>query len=275
MAGNMSTQTITFSANRFGSAYAFNDATKELNGQYVKNPSDIVIIETNTDELSNIKITLFKNNQTVELREGVDYEVIHTGGDGQWHMYTYRIFKELFSEDGVYRITVHSEDAAGNVSENTQDTKAANISFGVDNTIPTINIKNVENGATYLLENLLADLSINDNLAMAKLMVYLDGELIAELTGKDLEAIMKNGGNYGFDIANSDNVRELRIVVEDAAGNTFEQTVTDFMVTTNRWIQFYRNKPLFYGSIGGLAALLGFFFFLIGKRKKDEDEEDA
>lgn len=56
-AGNTTEKTITFSVNRFGSTYALSEAAEKLNGTYVKEPVDVVITETNADELSNIKIT--------------------------------------------------------------------------------------------------------------------------------------------------------------------------------------------------------------------------
>ena len=63
--------------------------------------------------------------------------------------YTYMVFAKNFADDGVYRLTFHSEDAAGNVAENTLDTKDAEVGFGVDATKPNIVVENLENGVTY------------------------------------------------------------------------------------------------------------------------------
>lgn len=40
---------------------------------------DIVISEVNVDRLDNIKITLYKNDETVILKENVDYQINITG----------------------------------------------------------------------------------------------------------------------------------------------------------------------------------------------------
>ena len=45
------------------------------------------------------------------------------------------------------------------------------------------------------------------------------------------------------------------------------------LVTSNGWIQFYNNKPLFGGSIAGVAAVGGVIAFLIAKRKKKEEDK--
>lgn len=74
-----------FSVNRFGSTYALSAATEQLNGSYVQTPQDVVVTETNPDALQNIRITLFKNNQTIILQEGTDYRIEVRGGNGQWY----------------------------------------------------------------------------------------------------------------------------------------------------------------------------------------------
>ncbi len=79
--------------------------------------------ETNPDALQNIRITLFKNNQTIILQEGTDYRIEVRGGNGQWYEYIYTVLAKNFADDGVYRLTFYSEDAAGNIAENTLDTK--------------------------------------------------------------------------------------------------------------------------------------------------------
>lgn len=47
------------------------------------------------------------------------------------------VLAKNFADDGVYRLTFYSEDAAGNIAENTLDTKKQEIGFGVDKTSPT------------------------------------------------------------------------------------------------------------------------------------------
>ncbi len=281
-AGNTSTETIIFSVNRFGSTYALSEAAEKLNGTYVKKPIDVVITETNADKLSNIKITLFKDGETVILKSGTDYDIMVDGGNGQWYHYTYTIFSKNFIDDGVYSITVESDDASGNEAKNDQDTKDTAINFGIDSTLPIINIENLESKTTYALDNLTVEMSVKDNLKLTKVIVELDGKEIKVWSAEELEEIIKNGGNFTFDIAgDSTDAHSLIVYAIDAAGNGEKishmelpanaEELEDFYVTTNLWVRYYTNKPLFFGSIAGVILTAGLIVFLVVyKNKKNE-----
>ncbi len=281
-AGNTTTKTITFSVNRFGSTYALSEETEKLNGTYVKEPVDVVVSEINVNELSNIVVTLFKNNETIVLTEGTDYNIDVTGGNGQWYHYTYTIFANNFEDNAVYSVTVESNDAAGNEAKNDQDTKNKSVSFGIDDIFPIINIENLDSKTTYALDNLTVNMSIEDNLKLAKVIVELDGKEIKAWNAEELEEIVKNGGNFSFDIAgDSTEVHNLVVYAIDAAGNGEKisdtelpanvEKVEEFYVTTNLWVRYYTNKPLFFGSIAGAIFVTGLMVFIVVyKKKKDE-----
>lgn len=273
-AGNTTTQTIHFSVNRFGSTYAVSEETASLNGSYVQEPVDVVITEVNANELKNIKITLFKNNETITLTEGEDYSVSVQGGNGSWYEYTYTIFAENFTDDGVYRITVHSEDTAGNVAENTLDTKGTEISFGVDKTSPNVVITNLESGKTYAVENLTVTMTAEDNLLLDSITVYLDDYETAykTWTAEEIAEIIAENGEFTFDISgDSTSAHRVKVVCTDAAGNQTESEITDFFVTTNLWVRYYNNKPLFFGSIAGVVVLAGVVIALVVVKKKKKE----
>lgn len=281
-AGNTTEKTITFSVNRFGSTYALSEEAEKLNGTYVKEPVDVVITETNADELSNIKITLFKDGETKVLAEGTDYKIDVAGGNGQWYHYTYTVYAKNFDADGVYSLTVESDDKAGNEAKNDQDTKDKAINFGVDSTLPIINIENLESKTTYALDNMTVTMSVKDNLKLTKVIVELDGAEYKTWSAEELEEIIKNGGNFSFDIAgDSTDAHNLVVYAIDAAGNGEKisdtelpanaEEVEDFYVTTNLWVRYYTNKPLFFGSIAGVIVLAGLIVFLVvWKKKKNE-----
>lgn len=281
-AGNTTEKTITFSVNRFGSTYVLDETAEQLNGTYVKEPVDVVVTETNTDELSNIKITLFKDGEAIVLKDGTDYKIDLNGGNGQWFHYTYTIFAKNFATDGVYSLTIESDDKAGNSAKNDQDTKDKAINFGVDSTLPIINIENLESKTTYALDNMTVKMSIKDNLKLTKVIVELDGKEYKTWTAEELEAIIQNGGNFTFDISgDSTNVHNLVVYAIDAAGNGEKisdaelpanaEKVEDFYVTTNLWVRYYTNKPLFFGSIAGVIVFAGLIVFLaVYKKKKNE-----
>lgn len=278
-AGNTTTETIVFSANRFGSTYALSEDVKKLNGTYVKKSVDVVVTETNADELSNIKITLFKDGETTILNEGTDYKIEVSGGNGEWFCYTYIIYAKNFETDGVYSLSIESDDKAGNSAKNDQDTKDTVISFGIDSTLPIINIENLERKTTYALENMLVKMSVKDNLKLTKVIVELDGNEYKIWSGEELETIIQNGGNFTFDISgDSTDAHNLVVYAIDAAGNGEKisdterpvnaEIVDDFYVTTNLWVRYYTNKLLFYSSIAGVIVFAGLIVFLLVYRKR-------
>ena len=270
-AGNTSTKSVVFSANRFGSTYAFDSATKKLNGAYSKSVKDIVVTETNVNKLNNIKITLFKNSDTIKLKNGTDYRIDVEGGNGKWYKYVYTIFAKNFSDDGVYRLSFHSEDAAGNISENTLDTKNKEIRFGVDKTKPNVVLDNLESGQTYPLEKLKVSMIANDNLLLNSVVVYLDNYDKAYKTwdAKEIADILGKNGEFTFDISgNSTGAHKMKVVCTDAAGNKITKEIKDFYVTTNLFIRYYNNKLLFFGSIAGFLLIVGVIVYAIVRKKK-------
>ena len=270
-AGNTSTKSVAFSANRFGSTYAFDSATKKLNGAYSKSVKDIVVTETNVNKLNNIKITLFKNSDTIKLKNGTDYRIDVEGGNGKWYKYVYTIFAKNFSDDGVYRLSFHSEDAAGNISENTLDTKNKEIRFGVDKTKPNVVLDNLESGQTYPLEKLKVSMIANDNLLLNSVVVYLDNYDKAYKTwdAKEIADILGKNGEFTFDVSgNSTGAHKMKVVCTDAAGNKITKEIKDFYVTTNLFIRYYNNKLLFFGSIAGFLLIVGVIVYAIVRKKK-------
>lgn len=275
-AGNTTEKTILFSANRFGSTYALSAATEQLNGSYVQTPQDVVVTETNPDALQNIRITIFKNNQTIILQEGTDYRIEVRGGNGQWYEYIYTVLAKNFADDGVYRLTFYSEDAAGNIAENTLDTKKQEIGFGVDKTKPNMVVTNLESDTTYPLENLTVSLSAGDNLLLQSVVVYLDdySKAYKTWTAEEIAAIVADQGEFTFDIpGDSTGAHQVKIVCTDAAGNEQTEEITNFYVTTNLFVRYYNNKPLFFGSIAAVVVIAGVVIALAAGKKKKNDKE--
>lgn len=275
-AGNTTEKTILFSVNRFGSTYALSAATEQLNGSYVQTPQDVVVTETNPDALQNIRITLFKNNQTIILQEGTDYRIEVRGGNGQWYEYIYTVLAKNFADDGVYRLTFYSEDAAGNIAENTLDTKKQEIGFGVDKTKPNMVVTNLEGDTTYPLENLTVSLSAGDNLLLQSVVVYLDdySKAYKTWTAEEVAAIVADQGEFTFDIpGDSTGAHQVKIVCTDAAGNEQTEEITNFYVTTNLFVRYYNNKPLFFGSIAAVVVIAGVVIALAAGKKKKNDKE--
>ncbi len=271
LAGNVSTQKITFSVNRFGSTYGMSDATKAVIGKYIKDPVDIEVSEVNPNELTESKVTLYKNNNPIILKEGVDYDVKKTGGNGAWNEYTYVIHSDNFKEDGVYSVIIYSVDKAGNTSENSLDTKKAAIQFGVDNSVPNIVVSNLQDSKTYATELYTVKLLISDNLVLDGVDVYLDdyNTPYKSWTGEEVAAVVSGTGDFSFDIDDASNgSHKVKIVATDAAGNKHEIEVSNFYVTTNLFVRYYTNTPLFIGSIIGLLVIIALAVFIVVIKRK-------
>ena len=277
-AGNTTTKSIRFSANRFGSTYALPKATEELNGSYTQSGKDVVMTETNANQLKNIKVILFKNGETITLKEDDDYRIDVKGGNGQWYEYTYTVYSANFADDGVYRLSFSSEDDAGNKAENTLDTKNKEISFSVDKTKPDIVVTNIENGSTYPVDKLTVTMSASDNILLKTMSVYLDDydKEYKTWSAEDIAKTIDADGNFTFDIdGNSTGAHKVKVVCTDAAGNEQTVEITDFYVTTNLFVRFYNNKVLFFGTIGGVIVIAAaIVVLLVLKKRKQNTGED-
>lgn len=219
-------------------------------------------------------ITLFKNNETIVLNKGSDYDVDVIGDKNEWHEYIYTIPASNFTDDGIYSIIMHSVDEAKNVSENTLDTEDSEISFAVDNTPPKAIVANLESGETYAEDAKQVVMTADDNLLLSNVAVYLDNSstVLAEWNSNEITQILENenvdGKEFSFEISgDSTRAHTLKVVCTDAAGNMTELEFDGFYVTTNMWIRYINNKPLLFGSIAGILVLAGGIVFVVIKRK--------
>lgn len=263
LAGNATNKTITFSVNRFGSVYTLDNSLQQIDRKYVKNEMDVVMTETNVDSLkqNTISVKMTKNGTPSDLTEGKDYTVAQKGGNGQWRQYIYTVKKSLFSGDGKYTVAIYSEDSAGNVNENIDEKKKAEIVFGVDKTPPIIEPLDLQSNCQYALERKDATVSVKDNLVLDGVVVYLNNNEVKYTA---------DGENYSFSIPSDNTKQNVRIVALDAAGNKTPVEIKNFLVTTNVFTRWFNNTPLFIGSIAGTGAfaILLLALVFISQRKK-------
>ncbi|MBR0467154.1 MAG: Ig-like domain repeat protein [Clostridia bacterium] len=261
MAGNESEKTIVFSANRYGSVYDIS-TLKQIIGKYLQKEKDIVFTETNVDNLDpeSIRIKLTKNGTPKDLVLNKDYTINKIEQKwASWSQYTYTIKKALFANDGTYSISIFSKDAAGNINENIEETKKAEISFGIDKTKPVVVPVDFESGVQYAVNGKKVSIEIKDNLVLENVKIYLNG--------KEIEYKVE-GETYSFEVPESNSKQTVRVVVTDAAGNTEELFVEKFLVSTNVFVRWYNNTPLFIGSIVGVVLIAGVVVFLVFKKRR-------
>lgn len=295
-AGNASEESVTFTVNRYGSVYVFDKYLTSLQDTYVqKVDNDIILTEYNASKLTKDSLELVITKDGVPIKN-VAYKVspvindnVNVGSSG-WYQYQYTIDASNFTEDGVYRITIASKDAAGNTSETT-NYEDCEMLFYVDSEKPEItNITGLTEDNIFNAEKIEVSLEAFDSMGLESITVYLDGEIVKVFD--KFEDLVNFVGS--FDITEGSK-QELRIVVKDLAGNvldtselededgnkvTFEEQYgygNEVTVSTNFFVRWFANTPLFVGSMVVLIAVVAgaFWFFVIAKRKNDEDEEET
>lgn len=277
-AGNETTSSITFSVNRDGSTYEIGSSTKALiDKKYTNKPQDLEITEINVDDLTTIEITYSLDGKVVTLKEGEDYTITKSGEDGQWKKYVYKIKASCFEKEGNYVINIYSEDAAHNSTTN--KTKAKTIEFTVDKTAPTMVVSNLADRGRYKENTHEFTLNVKDNIYLAYVEVYLDGELFKRF---EEDEIAQLNGELLVDIASSNQYQTIELVSCDKAGNiskevydpeTNEQVPASYkvLVTQNSFVQFINNTPLLISVIVIFVAIVVLIIVLV-KRKKDKQK---
>ena len=268
---------ITFSVNRNGSVFTGSEEMEkamEAGIPYFRDETlpEIAVYETNVDLITTAKLYLAKDNGNIDLVEGVDYIVERETVNGGWNRYKYIVNKDKIRSDGVYRISLVTEDRAGN-AKNAESV----VAFVLDNTDPLVQFINIEAGKTYNEEMRHVVFTPQDNLLLSKVQVFVDDEEVATWEGEELEKLLRGEGEFAFDLEESRKARNIKIVLIDAAGNeNEEQEINRVTVSTNLFIRIYNNKPLFYGLLAALIGGGGFmwWWFFIFKRRKDDEEEN-
>ncbi len=270
-AGNVSERNVIFTVNRFGSVYEYGDYLLSLiseGGAYVQDVGDdLVIYEFNADEIieDSIDIIISRDGKPVEniVCEVVPGgEVNRTNGSNDWYQYTYIIDRTNFDVDGIYKISISSEDATGNKPENS-NYKDKSILFRVDGTAPEItSVSGLESRIVNATDQEIR-YTVYDTIGLKSIDIYIDGEVACCITD-----FSEDSNNYSgkFDLQENANLRKIRIVVTDKAGNVTDTGSESFsssylfnseiIVSTNIFVRWYANKILFFGSIGCVMAVI-------------------
>ena len=232
-AGNESSQTVTFSVNRFGSNYQLSPDTAAFVGSYAKRGQSVVVTETNVSGLASSSVSLAHNDSVRTLSAEADYAVAQEGGQESWSRYTYTLPAELFSQDGYYRVMLSSRDVAGGLSENLMEGKNADrtapleLVFAVDGTAPAVSLGNVEAGSSHYAPSQRVDVLAGDNMEAERAVLYVDGQARAEWGAEELAGSRM----FDFSLPAADAPQTLRLETVDRAGNTASTEVRGVVVT--------------------------------------------
>ena len=277
LAGNVDEEQIRFTVNRFGSVYEYSDALMDLieNGgtynQSIDEDLTFTIYNASPIDPSNVSVVITRDGRPVEAI----FTVVETTADGDgWYSYLVTIDKSNFAEDGVYTVSVTTTDDAKNTVENTGDNSDGDILFYVDSTAPQLtSVSGLEERIVNATE-LEVSYTVYDTIGLASVQVKVDGEIVDTATDFD------DASNYSgkFTIYEKSSEQHVSFVLTDKAGNVTESDAAGFevpytlekdvTVSTNLFVRWFANKPLFFGGIGGGIAVLGGLGALLGLKKK-------
>jgi len=252
---------LTFSVNRFGSTFEFDEASRKLADKYISSEQDIVLTEYNVDKHSeDCGVFITKDSEMIELREGRDYSIEHTGGNGEWSVYKYTVYASNFGSDARYTVSVHTVDEAGNINISDSDKKKAELSFCVDKTKPLCIPLNLSENSAYKGESYTAHLSVTDNIDLKAVEIFLNGDKIGSRIDND---------ECTFDIPNSARSQDIRVILTDMADNEIEYNYRNVLVTTNVARLLIRKTWVKVTGISAIA-LAGAGAFLLKRRRKNK-----
>ena len=118
-------------------------------------------------------------------------------------------------------------------------------------------------------------------MALDKVEYYVDGELKRTFDAQEIASL---GGALELEVEAASKFQEVSVKAYDKAQNEATTVTMNVLVSPNTWVQFYNNKPAFYGSIAGILAVLAIIAAVIyrmkkkagaaaaGKKRKKEDE---
>ena len=217
------------------------------------------------DEIGEYMIAVNRDGEVKKLKEEQDFHVTKYRNDENRAVNYYHIHRENFSEEGSYEVIITSEDKAENKVSN-QSVKSTKgplpIRFTVDKTAPTVVVSGARDGGRYMTAGIHVMLDVKDNLALDTLSVTVDEKEPKVFTQEELESA---GGIVKIFVPGSGRRQRITITAADKAGNVLGQQEPvgegvpmelSVLVTPNVLIQFFMNKPLFWGTAAGVLALL-------------------
>lgn len=280
LAGNTESEAVTWSVNRFGSTYVISDNTGKMLDQYLKSSktTDVKVTEINPSGLDDNKtsVELTRDTKNTTLKSGDNYTTDSDTSSG-WSEYNYTVNKSNYDKDGAYRVLFHSEDAAGNSSENTMEGKnakksgaAAEINFAVDDTAPIASFVDLASNGKYEESSHKAKVSFEDNLKLSKAQIKVNGKTVATFTADQLE----KSPIREFTLDGSSSKQDVTVVAWDAAGNkSKELKATGVLVTNDSFVLWMNNLPLMVGTIVAIVVVAGGIYMVVAKKRKENEEK--
>lgn len=274
-AGNSAISSMVFSVNRFGSVYAYdNYLAGIINGYHTSLSENLCITEINPTRLIAGSATVHITRDGTPIANPIfTVNPIADGteepGSSGWYEYQYVISKENFTQDGMYTVVLSTKDEAGNIPENTGEEIA--IRFAIDTTKPDLSSVVGLEKAIVKADSLVVNFTAIDNVALKRITIYIDDSLL------DIRTNLNSYTYQGTFTIPAGLNRHVRIVIEDMAGNILDTDHSEFTpgyiwqdvtVSTNLFLRFYANTPLFVSSILLGTSGIGASILLFLKKKR-------
>ena len=257
-AGNTTTKTVSFTVNRFGSYFEYNDAIKEAMGNAFQNiDKDLIITEKDISKLTETENKIYKDGKAIENSAQTKEDGIEEG----YNVYRHVFSKDLFSDEGAYEINVVSKDDAGNEMESADEN--GKITFYVDRTAPILSVDGIDPKG---IKGETAELTINTS-------DLLTGVKEVTATANGSAVALKDNGSGSYTMTVHEGLRQpIHVTATDGAGNQaeFDDTVS---VSSSSFSLFFDRFKLWLG-LGAAALAAAIAGFIIAKRRRDDDEEE-
>ena len=260
MAGNFTDEERIFSVNRFGSSYEF--LNSEMLNSYINSAKSVVIKETNVDRLDveKVRVVVILNGEEIKVDPNLIKVEEQEGKDGKYH-YSYTVEAGAFKEDGKYLVQIYSTSYDGTENSSLSQEYA----FVLDTTAPEVLISGVKSGGSYHEYSQYVTFDIRESIGVKSLSVLLNGMEV------ELEEI---NGVYGLTVLENPHDQNLKVIVEDLAGNKTIETIDNFFITSNLW-SYLINQLWFKATLGSIGVFILFLLALLfGSRRKSRKSEE-
>jgi hypothetical protein len=229
-----------------------------LKGYHKAPKGNLYITVYNADQLmeNSTKLEITCDGAAVANQRSLsDVKAALQPNHGGWFEYKFELDHADFANDGRYKITISDKDEAGNTRTNSENP----IEFYIDATAPVLDSVIGMEEAIVNKDTQTVQYTVSDAIALKSVKIYINGKQVEHIEEFD----NLNAHNSAFTIG-AGMKQKVRIVAEDKTGNVLDTAAESFApvfafqpeitVSTDFFVRWYANTPLFLGSAAGIIA---------------------
>lgn len=278
-----------FSLNRNGSVFYYEKESEAINGTYINQEQTLLLHEINVTEIETTKILITGSLQSNELTDGNGFTVQDLSEADGWKEYVYSIQDANFAKEDSYQVVARSEDVTELIYESTDEGRGAEVdaagnvvaedagadmAFTVDKTAPQllfIDLGEQRADNRSQGDSRFVQFRVKDDCKLDQVTLIVNGETrIFTADSPEVTDQSAREWELSFTLGEDTDWQNVSVAVADTAGNESAPKAYQALVTSNLLVQYFYNKPLFYGTIGGAVLLLAAVILLIALRKKSK-----